>query len=301
MIATVSLGFVLTACEGKIESSEGEMTAGESSINETNEAVNAGESNTGGASSGGGAEEETPAEMPVETPETPAEMPVETPETPTETPDEEPTGVSLDELDRAPIEDEGEGETVSLIAPEPVPVLERPRRRMNLDQLDLAIRQVTGGLFWNEVRNGEEQSLFVSLSATLGKPDFIQRTSEDLTPSALFAKFIDDAARQVCAKRIEIDLAALGDPREDSVSPDILLWGPLSPELSEGEETPAVDDQIRALVLRFHSHQLPEGDSPRLAYWRWLFETASLVDHSPLSGWKALCVALINHPDFYSY
>ena len=34
---------------------------------------------------------------------------------------------------------------------------------------------------------------------------------------------------------------------------------------------------------------------------RWLFETASLVDGQPLSGWRALCVALINHPDFYSY
>ena len=37
---------------------------------------------------------------------------------------------------------------------------------MNLDQLDRAIRQVSGGLFWSEIRNGQEQSLFDSLSAT---------------------------------------------------------------------------------------------------------------------------------------
>ena len=212
----------------------------------------------------------------------------------------EPTQVALDQLEQQPIEEE-EGQVVELIESAPLPVLERPRRRMNLDQLDLALKEVSGGLTWTERRNNTDQNLFETLSATLGKPDFIQRTTEDLTPSALFMKFLDDAARQICGKRIDLDLAALDDPRAEEASAEIKLWGNLSHELTSVEDAQAIDQQIRALVLRFHSHVLPEGESPRLAYWRWLFETASLVDRSSLSGWRALCIGLITHPDFYSY
>ena len=192
-------------------------------------------------------------------------------------------------------------QSVSLLEPPVIETLNRPRRRMNLDQLNLAIREVTGGQYWTEVVNNQERDLFVTLSDTLGKPDYIQSTTEDLTPSALFLKFLDDAARQVCDKRISIDLQAMDDPRAEPAPDSVKLWGGLSLDASMRGDSEAIEAQIRALVLRFHSHHLPEGDSARLAYWRWLFETASLVDGQPLSGWRALCVALINHPDFYSY
>ena len=192
-------------------------------------------------------------------------------------------------------------QSVSLLEPPVIETLNRPRRRMNLDQLNLAIREVTGGQYWTEVVNNQERDLFVTLSDTLGKPDYIQSTTEDLTPSALFLKFLDDAARQVCDKRISLDLQAMDDPRAEPAPDSVKLWGGLSLDASMRGDSEAIEAQIRALVLRFHSHQLPEGDSARLAYWRWLFETASLVDGQPLSGWRALCVALINHPDFYSY
>ena len=300
LITLISLSLCFGACTGKIEapleeSSAGEIVAGDP---HTMGEVSAGTSETTTEDSAGTSEATT--ENSAGTSETATEVNTGT-NSAEEMPNEELSQVSLDELDRTPIDETEESDEVSLVAPEPIAILERPRRRMNLDQLDRAIRHVSGGLFWSELRNGREDNLFESLSATFGKPDFIQRTSEDLTPSALFMKFIDDAARQVCHKRIDIDLNALNDPRSEQVSTEILLWGALSPDLSEGEDSSRVDSQIRALVLRFHSQLLPEGESPRLAYWRWLFETASLVDHSPLSGWRALCVALINHPDFYSY
>ena len=97
-----------------------------------------------------------------------------------------------------------------------------------------------------------------------------------------------------------VELVAVADPREE-IDTSISLWGALSPEQTSSEDTVAIEQQLRALVLRFHSRTLPEGESPRLAHWRWLFETASLVDHTPISGWRALCIALITHPDFYSY
>ena len=207
---------------------------------------------------------------------------------------------NLDQLERESFDDE-EGEVVQLFEPEAVPVLERPRRRLNLDQLDRAIRQVSGGLMWSERRNNNDVNLFESLASTLGKPDFIQQTNEDLSPSSLFIKFLDDAARQVCGKRIDMDLEAIANLQTDMDTLAVSLWGPLNPEGNDQATPELINQQIRTLVLRFHSHTLPEGESPRLAYWRWLFETASLVDHNPISGWRALCIGLITHPDFYSY
>ena len=276
---------LVSACTGKIEDTTEDTMGGSTSIEEDTTPEDTTPEDTT-------PEDTTPEET------TPEETtPEET--TPEETTPEETTPVSLDDLDRESIA-EAEEEEVSLVAPEPIAILERPRRRMTLDQLDTAIQQVSGGLIWSERRNNQDQNLFESLSSTLGKPDYIQRTSEDLSPSALFMKFLDDAARQVCNKRIEIDLNMIADPREE-IDTSISLWGALSPEQTSSEDTVAIEQQLRALVLRFHSRTLPEGESPRLAHWRWLFETASLVDHTPISGWRALCIALITHPDFYSY
>ena len=251
-----------------------------------------------------GAGPETAVSTPAEnTNDNPAENTAESPDTVEEVIEEstdEPTREPLSELDREVLEP-GDDERVSLLEPPAVEPLSRARRRLNLDQLSVAISQVSGGLVWSERVNNQDRDLFVTLSDTLGKPDYIQSTTEDLTPSALFLKFLDDAARQVCDKRIELDLSALSDPRIEPAPDSIKLWGGLSLDADMRGSPAEVEAQIRALVLRFHSRQLPEGDSPRLAYWRWLFETAVLVDGEPLSGWRALCVTLINHPDFYSY
>lgn len=175
-------------------------------------------------------------------------------------------------------------------APEPAPeAATRPRRRMNLDQLAAAMRQVSGGIGWTEIRSGREVDLFVELSATLGKPDYIQVTNEDLEPSALFQKFLDDAARSVCqgmAERAdEADAALLPHvDRRDTVA----------------SAPAAVDENLRALLRRFHGRAVAPG-APDLDQWRWLFESATFVTGDPLDGWRVVCVGLFTHPDFYTY
>ena len=294
------LAFMLSACTGSIQDSTTSETELQDPATSSTTPSDI-ESNEQGTPSGSQGDIEQVVGSPAENS---TDNPVENPtETPVDDPTEEPVEESItpaDDLERENLDDPT-GDQVSLVEPPVVESLNRTRRRMNLDQLNLAIRQVTGGLWWSEVRNNQEEDLFVTLSDTLGKPDYVQSTTEDLTPSALFLKFLDDAARQVCDKRITLDLEAMNDPRIESAPDSIKLWGGLSLETSMQEDSQAVEAQIRALVLRFHSHQLPDGDSARLAYWRWLFETATFVDGQPLSGWRALCVALINHPDFYSY
>lgn len=164
----------------------------------------------------------------------------------------------------------------------PVAPPARARKRMNVDQLNAAVRAVSGGIGWTEVRGGVEIDLFEDLSATLGKPDYAQVTRENLQPTALFQKLFDDAARSVCATWIARDLGAPVEPR--LVPPD----------------DADVDAHLRDLVRRFHQRAVPVGGADE-ARWRWLLDSVTFVTGEPVAGWNAVCVGLFTHPDFYSY
>ncbi len=188
-----------------------------------------------------------------------------------------------------------DGERVDLMPPEPVaePTLApmRPRRRMNIDQLDAAMLQVSGGIKWTEPNR--DVSLFQTLSATLGKPNYIQITTEDLEPSALFQKFLDDAARSVCVRIVERDL-------EMANRADRVLLRHVGRNDTIASNTAGVDDNLQYLLQRWHG-RVAAVDAPELAGWRWLFESATFVSGESLDGWNAVCVGLFVSPDFYTY
>ena len=172
---------------------------------------------------------------------------------------------------------------VGLYEPPSEQPAQRARRRMNIDQLEAAFLRVSEGLNWTERRNGRDESLFGILAVTLGKPDYIQTTSEVLEPTALFQKFLDDAARQVCGKMVE---------RDQSRAEPILV----KRNMAEDE----VNQHLSNLILRFHSRVLTE-DSRDLAQWRWLYDTVSAVERDQSTRWATVCTALFTHPDFYSF
>ena len=62
----------------------------------------------------------------------------------------------------------------------------------------------------------------------------------------------------------------------------------------------AIDANLRYLLLRYHGRKVTIDD-PALNAWRWLFESVSHVSADPSIGWRAVCVGLISHPDFYSF
>lgn len=174
----------------------------------------------------------------------------------------------------------------------PPPMTEtRSRRRMDLDQLAAAIEQVTDGVGWTEQRGGQEISLFDDLASTLGKADYVEITAESLEPSALFQKFLADAARSVCAK------VSARDAERDVE--DRLLTAGLDYEAGAIEGA-AVEANLARLMLRFHGHKYAVGD-PALAEWTWLYESVVHTTGAPTAAWNAVCVALISHPDFYTY
>ena len=173
------------------------------------------------------------------------------------------------------------------LVPPPQPG-QRDRRRMDVDQLDAAIKQVTGGLYWRVGTTNQ----FEALSATLGKPDFIDATNEDLAPSLLFQKFLGDAAASVCTELAEVDPA-----RAEGERTLLVHAGPTD---TLGSNPEAVEANLAHLLLRYHGRSLEAGDE-QLNAWRWLFESSSHLNNDPVASWRAVCVGLISHPDFYTY
>ena len=169
----------------------------------------------------------------------------------------------------------------------------RPRRRMDLDQLSASIQEVTGGSGWTELQGDQEVDVLVDvLGPTLGYPDYIERTSEDLSTSVLFQKFLGDAARQVCAGTIGRELALPGSTA--------VLMLHAGPDQLWDEDPDAIVANTSYLLLRFHGTRLEPGD-PRLDPWLWLYRSTEHTSGTAAAAWNAVCVGLITHPDFYTY
>lgn len=163
----------------------------------------------------------------------------------------------------------------------------RVRRRMDIAQLDASIRTVTGGIGWDV--DGRNQ--WDEVGASLGVPDYVQRTSEDLSPTLLFQKFLDDAANHVCQGLVEAEF--------DGTS-SVLLTA-VAPEDTSATNPTGMDATLRAALLRFHGYDVPAGD-PQLDSWRFLFDsTLTVTGGDTMAAWRAVCIGLIVHPDFYQY
>jgi hypothetical protein len=153
----------------------------------------------------------------------------------------------------------------------------RPRRRMDLDQLSAAISRVTDGLGW--IRWWDGRDYYDVYAQTLGQPNYTDLTAEDLSPSLLFQKFLDDGSRQVCDQLVAREVA--GGEKILTANPD-------------------VRENLSALLLRFHGRVVP-ADSRQIDPWQRVYDTSTATTGDPMTGWRAVCVGLFVHPDFYSY
>ena len=170
----------------------------------------------------------------------------------------------------------------------------RPLRRMTVKQLRRAISQATQGVVWRDERGNDVLEM---LAPTLGVPNYIDTTTEDLEASLVFQKFLGDGVRVVCDEAIRQDLAR--DPGDRvllrGVNTD-LSWDAASPS-----ERAEMDRNLRDLQLRFTGLYVAPNDEEGVSRLRWLLRSTTHATHEPHKGWRAVCVGLMSSPEFYLY
>lgn len=165
----------------------------------------------------------------------------------------------------------------------------RELKRMDIDQLDASIALVTG-VRWSEVVSGDTVQLFETLSGSLGKPDYQASTDEDLDATLLFQKFLDDAARMTCAEGIRRETTGGIEDKRLLVRAQIIDRPPVSDD--------AINANLEEMLLRIHGKR---ATVDTITPWRGLFDAVYDATQDPAECWRAVCVAMVTHPDFYAY
>jgi hypothetical protein len=168
---------------------------------------------------------------------------------------------------------------------------QRSRRRLDLDQLQASLKQVTG-MAWTVERDGQDFNRFDELSETLGKPDFDGITHEELAPTTMFQRFLDEAALSNCNKLMENEQKSSQSDRMFFVHAD---WN------DDWASSPSrISANLQSLLLRYHGRDYAV-DASGFKGWLALYQQAESVADTSLTAWNTVCVGLVTHPDFYTF
>lgn len=212
--------------------------------------------------------------------------------------------------DDVDVDAEGQGDAPGLDHP-PVDdgALPQPSaavRRLSLAQLRASLPVLFGTeadgvtpITWRLPGGGQGLN---QMAGSLGEPDYIEVTEENLEPSPMYVKFMDDLARDVCARAITADLA-----RPAGASRVLVRKADFGDTVAS--DAAAIDDNLRYLLLRLHAVHVPAGDDEPIASWRAVFSEALAEasedglssDEATAAGWRAVCVGLVVAPDFHLY
>lgn len=162
----------------------------------------------------------------------------------------------------------------------------RAPRRITVAQLGASI----------ETAVGRPWTGLDSVATSLGRADFALIVSENTEPNLVFAKFLEDGARDVCMKQATAEIA-LADPTARVLSRT--LPGAV------GNLTQLSDAQVRELLVylstRFWGAPLA-GDE--LTKWAGFFTQASARAETLKKrdqAFAAVCIALLTDPRFLTY
>lgn len=181
----------------------------------------------------------------------------------------------------------------------PRPPPSRGVRRMKIDTLQAAMTKVAGkDVFGNPIEwkfnnvNGFADGAF---GKALGRPDFQTSTSEAGVSSALYLKFVGDAARDVCSQMAKNDQL-----RTDATTRALFPKAPL-----DGATDAQITANLQYLVLRFLGLRIA-ADDEMIEPLRGVYDagvTAAVpgAEIKPAAeGWRGVCVALFESPLFHN-
>jgi hypothetical protein len=178
-----------------------------------------------------------------------------------------------------PVSDPNESGEEDLFSPHG-PELGKWTRRLSVNHLRVSIPKLFDGLTWEDPV--ERTSYFSSLAQTLGEPDYMAITQENLDASPLFAKFMEDMASHMCIKAVNRDQAG--------VTPCIIQCNDAEP-----------DNNLRRLRLKFHGIYTPETESDSIENYEQFFNDIVAAGENNGTAWTAVCIAMLTAPEFMTY
>ena len=162
----------------------------------------------------------------------------------------------------------------------------RAPRRITVSQLRASIETTTGRQ-WSQIDK---------LSASLGQADYALVNAESAEANLVFAKFLEDGAREVCLAAAQADLDQ-ADAAQRVLSPRVAASIKELTKIDDG----AVDENLVYLSTRFWGQPL---SGPELVTWRDSFKKIASIAETAKKrreGWGAICVALMTDPRFLTY
>ncbi|MBK8256134.1 MAG: hypothetical protein IPK82_26130 [Polyangiaceae bacterium] len=183
----------------------------------------------------------------------------------------------------------------------PRPPMGRSVRRMPLDTLQAAMTKVAGNdVYGNPIEwkvNGKNGFSDAAFGKALGRPDFQASTQENAVSSALYLKFVGDAARDICFQM------AKNDQKRDQVDTRTLFpKAPVDGTATDAQKT----ENAQYLILRFLGLRV-ETDHPMVEALLTVQATgeanavAAGAELTPAAeGWRGACVTLFESPLFHN-
>lgn len=177
------------------------------------------------------------------------------------------------------------------LAPLPDPELQeghvgRAPRRITVAQLKSSILTTTG----------RQWSQLDKLSASLGQADYALVNSEATEPNLVFAKFLEDGAREVCLAAAQADL---DQPKQEERV--LSREAPTQPadlsKISDGD----ISKNLVYLSTRFWGAPL---SGEELSTWTNSFKSIAARAEAAKKrreAWGAICIALMTDPRFTTY
>ena len=167
--------------------------------------------------------------------------------------------------------------------PTPTEAAGQIARRLTVDQLRRSIPALFDGITWTFDSRAGRVNAFDTLAQTLGEADYLQVTYENTEPSAMFAKFMDDMAGDVCGKAVTRDESAPADQR---------IIAPYAEDVYRN---------LRFLRLKLHGIYVPDASEEGLQDLAQLHNDVLAETNSITAAWYAVCVAMLTAPEFLSY
>ena len=164
------------------------------------------------------------------------------------------------------------------------PIVSSGARRLTVEQLRRSIPVAMGSTAAGEPitwQVGSKKGLDDNAD-TLGEADYISTTEDNMEPSPLYLKFMDDAARDVCKRALDADEAQT-DAEKRTIT-----------------RHADPNANLRYLKLRFHGIKVADDDSTSIAELRKLYDGA-VATADEREGWHVVCVSLLTAPEFHIY